>query len=237
MREDTSGNNKMFNQYFKNRRMQKGIEIEDSIMTITQEEKALIEAPFNKKGLTIIWYFMVLILMVMVGRVFYLDFFRGQYYSDISRENRIRSLAIKAPRGNILDKSGHILARNAPSLDAVIVPNYLPLIGEDHSAMVAQLADTLEMNSGNVEAILDSQDRKSPDPVLLKENISQDQALILSEKASILPGIYIELTAIRNYEDSQIFAPIIGYDGKITREELDRSKGYLMTDYIGKAGI
>ena len=217
--------------------MQKGIEIEDSIMTITQEEKALIEAPFNKKGLTIIWYLMVLILAVMVGRVFYLDFFRSQYYSDISRENRIRSLAIKAPRGNILDKSGHILARNAPSLDAVIVPSYLPPAGDDHSDMVAQLADTLEMNSGNVEAILDSQDRKSPDPVLLKENISQDQALILSEKASMLPGIFIDLTAIRSYEDSQIFSPIIGYDGKITREELDKSKGYLMTDYIGKAGI
>jgi len=34
-----------------------------------------------------------------------------------------------------------------------------------------------------------------------------------------------------------IFSSVIGYDGKITRDELSHNEGYLMTDYIGKSGI
>jgi penicillin-binding protein 2 len=227
----------MFKQYFKNKRMKKGAEIEDSIMTITQEEKAIIEAPFKKQGLAIVWYLMVFLILALGGRMFYLDYYKGQYYDDVSRGNRIRSIAIKAPRGNILDKNGKVLARNAPSMDAIIIPSNLPTDQGDIKKIAQEVSDILGMNSGNVEAILESQDRKSPDPVLLQENISQDQALVLAEKANELPGIFIDKTAIRSYENAAEFAPIIGYDGKITRDEMSKNKGYLMTDYIGKAGI
>ena len=227
----------MFKQYSKKKRIRRGAEIEDSIMTITQEEKGLIEAPFKKQGLAVVWYLMVLLILALGARIFYLDYYKGQYYDDVSRGNRIRSIAIKAPRGNILDRNGKVLARNAPSMDAVIIPSDLPAYPEDRKRIALEVADILGMNSGNMEAIMESQDRKSPDPILLQENISQDQALILAEKANELPGIVIDKTAIRSYEDSSVFAPVIGYDGKITRDEITKNKGYFMTDYIGKAGI
>lgn len=206
-------------------------------MTATEKEEALIEVPYKRRGLIILNYCMLLTLVIMAGRVFYLDFFKGQYYAQISKDNRIRSVAIKAPRGNIVDKHGKVLARNAPSIDAIIVPSNLPEGIADRRKIADMTSEILGMNSGNIEAIIESQDRKSPEPILLHENISQDQALILSEKAGELPGITIDRTAIRSYENSVIFSPIIGYDGKITRQELSQNNDYLMTDYIGKSGL
>lgn len=227
----------MLDKYLKKRRMWRGVEIEDAIMTVTEKEKALIEIPFKRKGLSLVWYFILLAVFFIFGRVFYLDVIEGKYYTDVSRENRIRNIIIKAPRGNILDKFGRVLAKNFPSIDAVVMPNYLPKSSQDKKILAEKVANILNMNSGNVEILFLSQNEKFNGQILLKENISQDQALILAEKNIELPGISIEKTAIRNYEDSVIFSPIIGYDGKITREEMAGNEDYLMTDYIGKTGL
>lgn len=227
----------MFQGYFKKRRMARGIEIEDAIMNVGQKEKAIIEKPFKRDGLLVVWNLVLVVLVFLFGRVFYLDIMNGKYYVLVSAENRIRKIVIKAPRGNILDKFGNILARNSPSIDVVISPNYLPKNVEEKKILAEKLANILNMNLGNVEIILLSQNEKSTEPILLKENITQDQALILAERINKLPGISLEKTAIRSYENSAIFSHVIGYDGKITREEMDKNSGYFMTDYIGKTGL
>jgi penicillin-binding protein 2 len=227
----------MFNRAFRNNKISRGVEIEDSIMTITEKEEAIIETPFRKKGLEVVWYFIFAILIIIIGRVAYLDIIQGQHFSQMSKENRIRLVTIKAPRGNIMDKFGAYLARNVPSVDAVIVPCDLPKDDSGRKKIAEMVAAVLGMDQGNAEAIIESQDRKSLNAVLLKENISQDQALIIMEKQNDLTGIYLDRTAIRNYDSSLIFSHVIGYDGKITKEEIDKNKGYEMTDYIGKTGI
>lgn len=213
------------------------MEIEDAIMTVTEKEKAIIETPFERKGLAIVWYAVLLFIIILFARVAYLDMVEGKYYAGVSRDNRIRKIIIKAPRGNILDKFGKILAKNVPSIDAVIVPDYLPDGDDQRKELADTVAGILEMNPGNVEAMIMSQDSHSADPFLLKENITQDQSLILAEKAKDLPGVFVDGTAIRSYEDSAIFSHLIGYDGKITQKEADDNPGYLTTDYIGKTGI
>ncbi|MFZ5982542.1 MAG: hypothetical protein ACOYS2_03170, partial [Patescibacteria group bacterium] len=92
---------------FRMKRIRRGAEIEDSIMTITEKEKALIEKPLKRKGLSIFWLFISLSLVLLLARVSYLVFIEGERYSDISKNNRIRKMVIKAPRGEILDKFGH----------------------------------------------------------------------------------------------------------------------------------
>jgi len=227
----------MLEKFFKKRRAQKGIEIEDSIMTVTQKEKAIIELPFKRRGLSLFWLGIMLALIGLWGRVFYLEYFRGAYYAKVARSNRIRSIIIKAPRGIIVDKYGKILAKNIPSLDAVVIPGDLPQSSVVKKNIADKLSELLKMNSGKLRIILENQDTKSFNPVLIKKNITQDQALIIVARADEFPGIFIEKTAIRAYENGTIFAPIIGYDGKITTQELKKEVGYSLTDYIGKTGL
>lgn len=227
----------MFRKFFNKRRIEKGFEIEDSIMTITQKEEAIIEMPFERRGLLIMWYVVIFVMIILAGRVFYLNFFRGNYYSEVSKCNRIRSIVTKAPRGLIMDRRGNVLARNIPSIDVIIIPNDLPKEEEKRKEIAKNLSDILEINYGNVEIAFNNFDLESLSPELLESNIPRDQALIIAERKNEFPGVELEKTAIRSYSNSSIFSQIIGYDGKITKEELKDNSDYLMTDYIGKAGL
>lgn len=222
--------------------MSRGMEIEDSILSDlvsldSNQERGALEVPIKKKGLNIFWYVLALGFLGLILRVFYLDIVKGEYYTEISKGNRIRSLVIKAPRGKIMDKTGNVLASNAPSVDVILVPGDLPQEKEKKQQIAENLAKILEMDADKLKETMENLNPKSLNPILVKENITQDQSLIILEKRKNLPGIFLENTAIRNYENGLIFSHLIGYEGKITKEELENNPDYLMTDYIGKAGI
>lgn len=73
------------------------------------------------------------------------------------------------------------------------------------------------------------------------ENISQETVAIVMENEDVLQGVTIEETTMRRYVDSEYFAHIIGYTGKISPEELEElekeNKAYGSNDVVGKSGI
>ncbi|HPN54520.1 MAG TPA: penicillin-binding protein 2 [Candidatus Moranbacteria bacterium] len=214
-----------------------GMEIEDYVLTATEKEAAKMERPLKKKWFDFLWWIIIAGMLVLAARVFFLTVIKGPYYQDISKGNSIRSIVINAPRGRIFDRTGKVLVNNIPSMDAVIIPAYLPRDEQKIKEMSAEIANILKMNKEEIQEKIEKSISSSLNSVLLKENISQDESLILLEKNNYLQGIDIEKTAIRSYSDGLIFSHILGYEGKITKEELESNKGYLLTDYIGKEGI
>ena len=223
--------------FFHKRGELQGMEIEDSIMTVTEKEDAIIEAPFKRKGVDLGWILAMVFIFILAGRVFYLDFIKKDYYSNLSKGNRIREIVIKAPRGKILDKFGTVLAENTPSIDAVVIPSDLPKNLAERQKLAVILADILNLDKKEIGDLIEAQDKNSLKPALIKENISNDQALIISEKTSGIGGVVLDKTAIRNYNESVMFSSVLGYDGKVTKKELEENPDYLMTDYIGKSGL
>jgi len=71
--------------------------------------------------------------------------------------------------------------------------------------------------------------------------ISDESVAYISENAYRLQGVEIMEDTIRRYEDSEYFAAIIGYTGKISSDEYERlsaeSDEYTLNDVVGKAGI
>lgn len=73
------------------------------------------------------------------------------------------------------------------------------------------------------------------------ENISEETMADILEHSATLPGVNIEESTIRVYNDAIYFAPVIGYTGKVTTdglEELKRqSDDYELNDVAGRTGI
>lgn len=227
----------MFDRYRRKRRMARGVELEDYLMTATEKEKAIIETPYERRPVVWLWYAGLMVLSIFFLRISYLSLLRGEYYNFISKGNRVRSTIIKAPRGKIFDKFGQILASNIPSVDVIAIPRDLPTENEQKKQLAETLGEILSISSDDLLNSWEKENAKSLDPILVKENITRDQALILSEKTASLPGIELDPTARRNYENGQIFSQVLGYDGKITQNELANHLEYSMTDYIGKTGL
>jgi len=214
-----------------------GVEIEDHIFSVTETEALRIEMPLEKKKLTLFWLLSVVIVCALFGRVFYLNVVKSEYYKDAAKVNSIRSIVIKAPRGKIIDRNGETLVNNFPSMDAVVIPADLPQEPDKRNAMSKRIGEVLNLNSGEVIAKFEIADQKSLNAILLKDNISQEEALIIEEQKENFPGVMIERTSIRDYVDSVMFSHVIGYEGKIQKKELENNAGYLFTDYIGKQGL
>lgn len=77
----------------------------------------------------------------------------------------------------------------------------------------------------------------------ITSQVNDETVAIIKENKSELQGVDIEVNTIRKYPDdiSKYFAPIIGYTGKASTEELEElqkeDKSYEINDVVGKAGI
>ncbi len=215
----------------------RGMEIEDSILSAARPEAARIEYPLDKKWMKFFWWIIIISLMILAGRIFYLNVIKGDYYQKVAEGNRIRTIVVKAPRGKVYDRFGNTLVNNIPSIDAVVVPADLPKESSERKKVAEQAAKILGLNEGDIWGMMENLNSKSLNSGLLKENISHEESLVILEKRRELPGIEIEKTAVRDYVDSAIFSHILGFEGRIKKEELEARPDYLLTDYIGKQGL
>ena len=73
------------------------------------------------------------------------------------------------------------------------------------------------------------------------ENISEETMADILEHTADLPGVNIEESTIRVYNDAIYFAPVIGYTGKVTTDGLEelkkQSDDYELNDVAGRTGI
>ncbi len=63
----------------------------------------------------LVWFmrgFLLLVFLILFARLFELQIIRGDYFRGLSEGNRIRRIAITAPRGNILARGGEVLVGN-----------------------------------------------------------------------------------------------------------------------------
>ncbi len=77
--------------------------------------------------------------------------------------------------------------------------------------------------------------------VTIAEGVSEETVAKIMENAADFPGIEISEEYRRVYADAEYLAPLIGYTGKISSEELERLKEedetYDANDIVGKTGL
>lgn len=75
----------------------------------------------------------------------------------------------------------------------------------------------------------------------IASNVSDETVADVVEHSADMPGVKIEESTIRVYNESLYFAPIIGYTGKVTTERLEELKkssdDYEENDVVGRTGI
>jgi len=211
-----------------------------------------IKKPFYKHQKIRWLYFVVLgVFIVLISRTFFLQIVQGDSLKAAAEENRYRVNITRAPRGVIYDSKKQLLVKNVPSFDATIIPADLPLEKNTETRereckskcenVFSLLKVVLNISDDDFNKAIKKIDYNSYEPLLIKENISRDETLIINSRDADLLGVVVEKNPIRDYQFSSTFAHMMGYIGKITEEELEEkqnaSKKYLLNDYIGKQGL
>ncbi len=225
-------NNKKY--FFKNKGQ--SVEVTDAILTLSEPDKAKIEWPLSRAVFKSFFVLALIVLVTFAGRFLYLNVYKGSEYQLLSYRNSIRSIIIPAPRGIIADRFGTPLTNNIPSIDLILTPIDVPE-GESEKKNLQTELQKLGVEEQIIGNVFQNFDKRSPKQILLRQNISQEEALIFLERSDRLPGVTLFKTTKRNYVDGSVFSHVIGYEGKIHEEELKLNPTYSLVDTIGKQGI
>ncbi|MBI2443198.1 MAG: hypothetical protein HYV40_04820 [Candidatus Levybacteria bacterium] len=92
-------------------------------------------------------FFLALFLLVLFGRLTYLQFIKGAYYRNLSDANRTRTKIVHAPRGIIFDRSGKPLVYNVPGFREKRGEKSIVLGRDEALSKMAKGADNIEIDS------------------------------------------------------------------------------------------
>lgn len=183
----------------------------------------------------------------LFARLWYLQIMVTDEFQVEAASNRTRMVPVEAPRGRILDRNGKVLVDNRISVQVTI--DRAELAGLDdgrRTEVLARLADGLARSGipTTVEQLEErvADQRYSPYvPVPVAGDVPEELKIWIDEHGEDLPSVAAERVAVRRYPYGPLAAHVLGYAGKITKEELDAKAGtakpYTLNDEIGKAGI
>jgi penicillin-binding protein 2 len=185
------------------------------------------------------WVFAAMLLGT-VGLLYRLSVLQSRansgYLQRVDR-NRIRREILPAPRGAIVDRNGIPVVQNVPNFVLSVIPADVPK-GTDRPAWIARVQDQTKIALPDIEAALVYDENKSfNDPRILRDRISYNEALRLMVLIGDIPGLSVTAVPTRSYTLGPAFAPVLGYIGKITKEELRANPQASYLDETGKAGL
>lgn len=190
-------------------------------------------AEFRQK-IKIVVVLILIVLTLLIVRLWYLQIIKGDDLKQRSENNSIRFRKITPLRGLIMDRNRHVIVDNRPSFDVL----YMPSRGKRPDLLIEKLKNlygrrSLEFSSDQTL----SRQIKPYLSVKLEKNVSMEKVALVEANALDLPGIYIDVSPVRLYLDGETIAPIIGYTGEVSKEELEKNSEYASGDITGKHGL
>jgi penicillin-binding protein 2 len=215
---------------------------------------------FDNWRLTAFFIVITLVFGFYLYKLFDLQIIQGKEYLAQADENRISKKSDPAPRGNIYDRNGVLLADNVPSFNVSITPAYLPedegslqKVYTDLSALINVPVSNGEINDETVRnfspcttdfgitQVVEIGRTNAPFvPIEISCNVPESIAMIVRGKQTDWPGVTLEIQPVRDYPTGELTSEVIGFLGPIPAiyEEDYKEQGFVPgRDKVGYAGV
>jgi penicillin-binding protein 2 len=181
-----------------------------------------------------------MLLGICVLRLYNLQVVHGDYYRDRAINQRLRTLAIPAPRGTILDRYGRVLVDSRPIYDVVLQREKGK--AADLDGLSAQLPTVLNIDPDYLQERFNAiSTNPAYESILIKENATIGDIAWVEAHSLEFPSLHIEQRPQRNYPKDGLLAHVLGYVGEISSRQLAETQykenGYKAGDVIGKEGL
>ena len=201
-----------------------------------------------------------LIFAILVMQLWKIQIVQGSVYAADSKGNILRTIVMPAPRGDIVDSRGKVLATSEPRFAVTL--DWLDLQqaqGYNLKDVVSKLAhyvkpfwsDSTESESQITEDILakvQMQQFARYENVVVMQNISPQLQAILAEHQDELPCINVEALPYRTYPLQTMAGHELGYVREVSASQLPQfqakakaaglsSDTYQQGDLVGQMGV
>jgi len=193
------------------------------------------EVPLLKRIIQSFFIFCFFIILFLLFKTFQLQVVEGKNFIQLAERNKFIIHQIQAERGVIYDKNLEQLVFNKSTFDLICEKSKLFQDEAEKERILEQVSKFLEKD---VKELKKEIDESKSNQVLIAENLSHQELILFETRIDEFPGFQIKNNVIREYKDSEVFAHLIGYTGKIKSEEFEAAlEFYLINDYVGRTGV
>ncbi|MGM9570419.1 MAG: penicillin-binding protein 2, partial [Phascolarctobacterium sp.] len=175
----------------------------------------------------------LLLFVILLGRMVYLQLWRGEYYTKQSDGNRLRQSRIIAPRGLIFDKEGKELVNNLPGYAVVLQKQ------SDYKPETLQhISQLLNIPVEDIKKKI-NESRNYYEPILLKSDLTLEMVTKIEEQRRYMPEVMLSVQPIRNYPYKELAVHALGYVGEVSSYEIEKGlfKNVTQGSIVGKSGL
>ena len=228
-----------------------------------RRDKPIIQLPSVALRVAVILGLAAVLFGVVFFRLWFLQILSGQEFVAQANDNRLSSVKVVAPRGNIVDRKGETLVENRAGTAVGIRLMAVPEGRLD--GQIERLARVLKMRPGKIrDEIMDflrpstmerGEDGKwtsfltwrkvldgeitGLDLIVVKEDVSKGVRSYLKEHTLDFPGVEVRDQYLRSYPQGNVAAQLFGHLGEISADNLadPHYKGYASGDVVGQDGL
>jgi penicillin-binding protein 2 len=184
--------------------------------------------------LSILQYTITVIFSILAVGFWVLQVVQHAKFEEMAENNHQRTLALRAPRGVVFDRSGQVvLVENRHSYSISIVREHT----KDLSRTVHLLAGVLGLEEAGVRTIVDRHRREpSYRPITIIQDATLGQVSAVTARRLELPDVIVEEVPTRRYPETMA-AHLFGYVGEVNDAQVAEGEGLKSGDIVGQAGI
>ncbi len=203
--------------------------------SVDRGEKSVLDENVMEGRVRIFYWIAVICVLLLVGRLWYLQIVRGEYFARLADGNRVRQVRQIPFRGLIKEQNGTTLARSRLAFTVALVPGGIP---KDNDDVLPLLSDILDMTVEELEEAIRRGQGYPYEPVRIMRDVDPAAVVAIEENRRRLPGVYIDEEPVRDYNGTLYCSHVVGHLGIINRQELQSfGPTYRGSDLVGKSGL
>jgi penicillin-binding protein 2 len=236
---------------------------ENRLQFVKQEERSWM-SPQLARRVAIVGTLSLALFAILFFRLWFLQVLSGDQYATAASVNYVRNLEVAAPRGEILDSSGQILASSQRAYAVEVTPPDLPVPITDKNLAHPPRADAALYD--RVAGVVGLPTKREKCPVnghgvlhvsqiacavaqgyvqlpyaeaTVATDITKQQLWYLSERQAAFPGVSVQQIYQRTYPLGDVAAQVLGIVSRITPAEVKEKyyAGVSQNDSVGQSGL
>lgn len=159
-----------------------------------------------KKRIMIVYNFIIVIFIVVLGRIGYVQIVDGTVYIERAYDLWTRNIPVSSSRGNIYDRNGKLIVGSTISPTISIIPSQI----ENKEETIQKIADILKLKKSDIAYHFD---KKVSVEIIKPEarNITLEEAKKIIN--ADLKGVYVASDTVRYYPYGNVLSHVLGITG------------------------
>ncbi len=202
--------------------------------------------PLSSRRFTIIVVLVASMVVTLLARLYYVQLLDPNKPEQTAGLLHPGEVVVPAPRGLIVDSTGHVLVDNTAVSVMTIDQDRLDALPDHGASVLARIATLLHKNQSTLAAEIRPCSPTVPapcwtgepyQPVPVATHLSRKVILAVTEHREDYPGVAIQTVTYLNYPNGALAGQVLGYTSQITSADKRNNPALNDADTIGVSGL